>query len=180
VSDGYANKRVREFVKRLEVVGWSRAGTSRGTHVVIEHPEFGEFTLPNTPSDVRQERNDFASIARVMGISTKDLRERCFGGPRSTQPIEVRKARRRRGRRGRRLSTTVPGTAVVKVEAHPVLLAGPLRSLADVEAEIDRLSRVRSDLRREPGDVRERVHEIDEAMSELWDQKRRMQARLAA
>lgn len=67
------NSEVREEMRLLSKVGWRRIGHTGGDHQAIEHPEYGRWTLPSSPSDHRWRKNQRRDIARLMGRTLRDL-----------------------------------------------------------------------------------------------------------
>lgn len=67
------DKDVRDEITRLEALGFAHEGYNGNGHHRLRHPQLGVTILPNTPSDHRWLDNCRSQVAKMFGISKREL-----------------------------------------------------------------------------------------------------------
>jgi len=86
--------RLREFLRRVEAIGWTYMGQTPGGHIQLQHATGVIYVAPKTPSDYRDEKNTLAALERLGGQRLPRVKHR-RGRQRKQVDLQLEAARRR-------------------------------------------------------------------------------------
>lgn len=90
------NGQVREFLTKVEAIGWRFDGYLGSDHVRVVHDDGHRATLPATPSEYRSLLNSLATLERLCGQKLPRVNHRRSRKPtRTAADPEVEASRRR-------------------------------------------------------------------------------------
>lgn len=118
-----SSKDTRQEMRRLRQLGWRV--TREGKHMQLRHPDHGVITVGRSVSDHRAQENLRRDVARLMGISTAELKVR----------MGLRQEQRSPGDRRRKGHSIQRDDELLVLERHRAKARAESRKAAEAQRE---------------------------------------------